>query len=106
MNHRLSLFVSMPLRQPAPALARSVFVSEFSDHSFERDAPPSPDSRAGNLPHIRASISYQADRALRPAPDFTVRSTRRGGSQRVAFDDRSTRNGQNLSNVSLNRTLV
>jgi hypothetical protein len=97
MNHSLFLFSTLTLRQPAAVLARSVFVSEFSDHTC--------DSRAGNLSAVPASISYQPNRALRPAPDvFTAQPSHRNDSRRVNFSDRSTRNGHKLSNVSLNRT--
>lgn len=106
MNHSLFLFVPQTLRQPAAAPARSVFVSEFSERAFARHARVSFNPRAGNLSGIAASISYQPNRPLRGARRvFTTRpSQARSDSQRIAFNDRSTRSGHNVSNVSLNRT--
>jgi hypothetical protein len=102
MTHRLSLYVPQTLRQRAAVLARSVFVSEFSEHIFDRHRRI---SRAGNLSAKRASISYQPNRALSRVNSFDARRSRLDDSRRVALaGDRSTRSGHTLSNVNLRRT--
>ena len=105
MTDRIFLFAPPTLRQPAAVQARSVFASEFSDHISNRHTREAKEKYAGNLSGMRASISYQPNGALRPAHVFTARpSLEHNDSRRVAFADRSTRNGHSFTSINSNRT--
>jgi hypothetical protein len=107
MTRRLSLFeLSLPclpaVVSPTTTAVRSFSASKFSDRppaNFHANSFP---RGAGNFSNIRASISYQANRASRLAQGDRTRITRSSSS--VTFNARFTRNGYSLPQANLSQT--
>lgn len=99
MTPRLSLFVSPPPCVPvavSPATGHGFSASKFSDHWHANSTANSFPYHSGNFSNIGASISYQANQALR--------SAQRNAQRITFFDARSTRNGYSLPQVNLSQT--